>query len=136
MFHFGLRAAQDARSAPSVPEILVTGIRPEVVARQSAGHAGEKILPRAAYPEGRRRLGAFHVQPVGLALDPGARLAGILDECFPSDSPINELAGGNSSPRFLPKHVGIAASETRRSFTSLKVWESRASVMNCASPCS
>ena len=59
MLHFGLRAAQDVRSAMGVPNILVTGIRREIVASQSADHAGEKMLPGAAYPEGSHRLGAF-----------------------------------------------------------------------------
>ena len=58
--------------------------------------------------------------PVGLALDPQARLFGILDEFFPGDSQFEEIACRDPSPRVLPKRPGIEASETGMQRASLK----------------
>ena len=47
MLHFGLRAAQNVGPALGVPDILVLGMRGEVVVNQSAAHAGRRCFLEA-----------------------------------------------------------------------------------------
>ena len=48
MLHFGLQTTQDVGSAPGAPDILVPGMRREVVAHRSAVHAGRRCFPETS----------------------------------------------------------------------------------------